>query len=249
MTIHKSSVFFQFVFAVFVVVIGLMIPVHAQVQEPLLTNLEFAEQCRAEGWDVDFLNTGAAAGFLSDEEKNHILATNMARTNPTKYAELYVKEVMSYYQGKELIYPGEIPIMTKEGKTPVLQLYRQMLKTQPMGILFPSPGMSLAAQNHADSQIKNGKVGHGPRNASSKRLLQYGQWQISMGENISYGPQSGHRSLIALLIDDGVRSRGHRKNIFNKEYNRIGVGSAPHKKYRWSFVITYAAEYVEKEGE
>lgn len=211
----------------------------------MMTNAEYVIQCKTDGWDADYLNTGSSADYLTDEEKNIILATNMVRTNPGKFAELYVSEVIGYYQGKLLIYPSETPIMTREGKAPAVQLYNVLLKTKPMGILFPSLGMSKAAVEHAQSQSKNGRTGHGFRNATGKRLMKYGQWQVCMGENISYGPQSGHRALIALLIDDNVRSRGHRKNILNKNFNRIGVGSSPHKRYRWSFVITYACEYVE----
>jgi len=211
----------------------------------VMTNTEYVVKCKSDGWDADYLNTGALAYFLNDEEKNMILATNMVRTDPQKFAELYVKEIIGYYQGKLLIYPSEPPIKTKEGKTAALQLHKLLLKTSPMGILFPSPGMSKASKDHALSQGQNGRTGHGFRNASSKRLLQYGQWQICMAENISYGSQSGHRALISLLIDDNVRSRGHRKNILNKDFNRIGVGSSEHKRYKWSFVITYSCEYVE----
>jgi hypothetical protein len=243
--IFENKMMRFFFLCVFLFTVLFFCPDTSGQNQGMMSNAEYVSQCKSDGWDADYLNTGANADFLNDEEKNLILATNMVRTDPQKFAELYVKEVIGYYQGKLLIYPSETPIMTKEGKTPALQLYKSLLKTTPIGILFPSPGMSTASKDHALSQSKNGRTGHGFRNASSKRLLQYGQWQVCMGENISYGPQSGHRALIALLIDDNVRSRGHRKNILNKQFNRIGVGSAEHKRYRWSFVVTYACDYVE----
>jgi uncharacterized protein YkwD len=235
-------------FVVFMTIALFIFPIHDASSQTagMMSNSEYAEYCKLQGWDVNYLNTGANAPFLNDEEKNMILATNMVRTNPAKFADLYVKEISNYYQGKMLVYPGETPIITREGKTAVLQLHKVLLKTKPMGILFPSPGMSQAAVDHAKSQSKNGKTGHGPRNASSKRLNSHGQWQVCMGENISYGPTSGHRALLNLLIDDGVRSRGHRVNILNPKYNKIGVGSETHKRYRWSFVATYACEFIEK---
>ena len=36
------------------------------------------------------------------------------------------------------------------------------------------------------------------------------------GENINYGwDLTGKSTLLSLAVDDGVKSRGHRKNIFN----------------------------------
>ncbi len=236
----------KFVCIVFFVFVALFSYAQQNPVKRGVTNKEYAEQCKADGWDVDLLNTGANAEFLTDEEKNMILATNMVRTNPPKFAELYVKEVAGFFQGRNLVYPTEMPVITKEGKSAAVQLYKELQKTKPVGILFPSHGMSAASRKHAYDQAKSGKVGHGRRNETNKRLSEFGTWQVCMGENIAYGFESGHRALIALLIDDGVRSRGHRKNILKKEYNRIGVGSAAHKKYRWSFVVTYACDYVEK---
>ncbi len=210
-----------------------------------LTNSQYASLCRADGWNVDELNTGLNSGYLTEEEKNLILATNMVRTDPAKFAELYVKEVIGYYNGKYLMYPGETPILTKEGRTPATQLYRQLMSINPMGILIPSPGMSKAARNHAQSQSISGQTGHGPTNSLSKRLNQQGTWHKCMGENITYGPKYGHHAVLELLIDDNVRSRDHRRNILDTEYTFIGVGSATHKKYRWTFVVTYACAYTE----
>jgi uncharacterized protein YkwD len=35
--------------------------------------------------------------------------------------------------------------------------------------------------------------------------------------------------MIQLLIDDGVASRGHKKNIFSSDYKLVGVGIQTHK--------------------
>ena len=51
--------------------------------------------------------------------------------------------------------------------------------------------------------------------------------------------------MLSLLIDDGVPSSGHTKNILNKEYCIIGVGFDTHLKYDYSCTINYAREYQE----
>ena len=50
------------------------------------------------------------------------------------------------------------------------------------------------------------------------------------------------------MIDDGVKSRGHRKNIMNKDFKTTGIGFAnKHKLYGCECVLDYAGEYTEKE--
>ena len=45
---------------------------------------------------------------------------------------------------------------------------------------------------------------------------------------------------MALIVDDGVASRGHRENTFKEDFFFCGVGSAPHKEYGTSYVFDFA---------
>lgn len=58
-----------------------------------------------------------------------------------------------------------------------------------------------------------------------------------------YGSNKPLDVLISLAVDDGVRSRGHRTNIFNKNFVYIGMNSGYHKKYRISTVMNYSGSW------
>jgi uncharacterized protein YkwD len=48
------------------------------------------------------------------------------------------------------------------------------------------------------------------------------------------------------MIDDGVKSRGHRSNIFNPAFRTVGVGVADHKVYGKIIVFDYAGGFIGK---
>ena len=48
------------------------------------------------------------------------------------------------------------------------------------------------------------------------------------------------------MIDDGVSSRGHRKNIFSKDYKKVGISAAKHSEYEICCVLDYASQYTSK---
>ena len=62
------------------------------------------------------------------------------------------------------------------------------------------------------------------------------------GENISYGTTKPRDILIALAIDDGVESRGHRTNIFAEDWQEFGSCYGEHAGYRDMAVIVYRGE-------
>merc|ERR1711990_155079 len=79
-------------------------------------------------------------------------------------------------------------------------------------------------------------------------LLQPG---MVRGENIAYGKETAKEAIIELAIDDGVSKRGHRKNLFKKNFDLMGVCQGPHKTWKDMVVVMYGgkAENNEKEEE
>lgn len=179
-----------------------------------------------------------------------LIELNRVRSNPKKYAEEEIKPRLKLFEGKLYKVPGEIPILTNEGAPAVRECIDVLMKTKPMGLLELEKGLSLAAQWLADDQAETGNEGHYGSDGSSpfERMSRYGKLLITAGENCAYGPKTGREIVAQLLIDDGVPDRGHRLNILNKEFKKVGIGyndknNAP---YGAVSVMDFAGDYVSK---
>jgi uncharacterized protein YkwD len=189
------------------------------------------------------------AKFLLPLENAVVHEINMARTAPKDYASL-LEQRRKYYDKKILRLPGETPILTKEGVRAVVEAIRFLRSMKSIHSLTPSKGMSSGAKDHVKDQGSSSASQHKGSDGSqpSDRVNRYGTWEKSIGENISYGSHQARDIVLSLIIDDGVPSRGHRKNIFNPDFSVIGVACGPHPAYRMVCVITFAGGYKEKNG-
>lgn len=194
-----------------------------------------------------FTVQAADKDYLSDLENAVVKELNLARTNPAAYARLIDKE-KKFYKGKIIRKPGRIAMMTREGLSAVNEASKVLKKQKALPAFSVAEGLSKAAADHAREQSKTGATGHSGRGGSTpfQRMNRYGSWQHTAGENISYGFNEGRDVVMQLIIDDGVPSRGHRENIYNKEFKVIGVGCDKHPKFRFVCVIDFAGGYKEK---
>jgi uncharacterized protein YkwD len=62
---------------------------------------------------------------------------------------------------------------------------------------------------------------------------------------MTFGPATAHDVVAALLIDDGIADRGHRKNILDPEVGVVGISCGPHKSYRVMCDIVHAGGFVD----
>ena len=201
----------------------------------------------AKNWNIAALDTAANAIYLTAIEKDVILEMNKARTNPKKYAELYIQPRLRYFNGRNYSVPGQITIVTQEGGAAVHACITALNRAGSVGVLTPERGLSRAAKDHVTDQSMTGQVGHNgsDRSTPETRMRRYGTFGGSWtwGENIAYGDTNGREIVCSLLIDDGVPSRGHRTNIMNRAFTQTGVGFGTHTQYRTSCTIDYANGY------
>jgi uncharacterized protein YkwD len=154
---------------------------------------------------------------------------NLARTAPDEYAGL-LETRLGYYQGRE-------------GHEVVDEAVRFLKHATPLPALTFSEGLSRAALMHVLEQGPRGGRGHG--NPWS-RMDQFGQRGGYSGENIQYGAHEARGIVMSLIVDDGVRGRGHRKNIFAGNFHVVGVACGSHATYREMCVMDFASVFVER---
>jgi uncharacterized protein YkwD len=181
--------------------------------------------------------SSCSCAFANSEERVSATAIihelNLARQNPASY-------------GRFLQESSNIVSLSADKIRAVNEAIRFLRTAQPRAPLALSPGLCRAAADHCRDQAK-GAIGHNGSNRSNAagRINRYGIWQGAWAENISYGRRTARQIVVALIVDAGVRGRGHRKNIFNPRYHVAGAASGPHPRFGRICDIDFAGAYVE----
>ncbi|MDX1654075.1 MAG: CAP domain-containing protein [Candidatus Competibacteraceae bacterium] len=187
----------------------------------------------------------AGANYLSHREKSIIRETNAARSDPDQYVR-HLKDYRADFDGKVRKLPGNVRVMTQEGTAAVDEAIEFLQDQQPLPSLEPSRGLTKAARDHAEDIGFEGLLSHRGSDGSltPERVNRYGRWLDTVAENIAFGPVDGRRVVIRLIVDDGVPDRGHRRNIFNDQFNKVGVACEPHDSRLESVcVMVYAGGF------
>ena len=198
--------------------------------------------------DNNILNTAANANYLSQLEKEIIFEINKLRSNPAEYAEKYVAPLAKKYNRNILYYPEDKPLRTKEGVRALNECVRELRRQKSLPLVYPSEGLSKAAGDHVKDQSRTGRIGHfgSDRSNTKTRIERYGQWNIRIAENIAYGGITAQQIVIYLLIDDGVRDRGHRKTFLQPDFKMVGVATGKHPQFGTMSVMDFAGVFAEK---
>ena len=155
---------------------------------------------------------------------------NLVRINPQKF----LKTTLSPYLKKHTSY----------SKKYIKSLKRDLTKQTPLLPLNHQQDLHLFAKHHSKTTGKAGKVGHqsvGFKNYTkrTKKLIKIYSY---VGENIHYGSPDAKEIVIDLLIDDGIKDVGHRKNILSSTFIYASTSIQPHKKHRQNCVIEFGGK-------
>jgi uncharacterized protein YkwD len=168
-----------------------------------------------------------------------------ARVRPRAYAK-FLREYRGYFEGTLWKRPGRTPLRTEEGLAALDEAIAFLEAARPVGPLRFSEGLALAARRHAQDLGPRGGLEHVGSDGArlSVRVNRLGTWQGIIAENIGTLEEDARQLVIQLLVDDGVRERGHRHNLFNPDLHQAGAGTAPHRDYRTVTVIDYATGFI-----
>ena len=101
-----------------------------------------------------------------------------------------------------------------------------------------------ASKDHvldAGSKGIRGHVGSDKTNPRD-RITRYGEAVGFTAENISYVERGALEIVMQLYVDDGVKNRGHRANMINKNLRVVGIASGDHTKLDRITVFDYATD-------
>ena len=199
------------------------------------------------GWDTGTLSTGQGCDYLDELEREVLLHINMARSDPSRYAEEFLGPRLVFFDGDIYREPGRVAIATIEGAAALEDCIADMEDTDPVDPMLPSEVLTLAALDHAGDLSASGETGHVGSDGSlfSARIERYGEWRNTIGEVISYGPDTGREIVIGLLIDDGVDDDGHRRNLLNPDFMLVGIAVEEHSSYGNVCVIDFAGSFAQ----
>ncbi len=170
---------------------------------------------------IETTNTAKNVSYLTNEEKNIIWLCNLARFDGKLFSKTFLKE---YIEKNQVRYSGYVK-----------SLYSDLKRTKKLTLYKPDKKIYELAKEHALWCGKRGKTGHKKFQDRAKR-----SHHPKFAENAQYGYFMALDIVMDLLIDEGVETVGHRKNILSKEYRLIGVSIEPHKVYKYNCVMDFA---------
>jgi uncharacterized protein YkwD len=105
-----------------------------------------------------------------------------------------------------------------------------------------SDEMTLAAQDHCRDIGSQRLVSHIGTDKSQfwERVGRYGFFGGG-AENIAVGAATGMDFMLQFYIDEGLASKGHRKNIINPNYKYTGIASCKSATYGKMLIVVYAS--------
>lgn len=170
---------------------------------------------------------------------------NFARKNPLALIP-ELEGMLKCFKNKYFKIPGtNINIITHEGESAVKGAISFLNSQKPIAEFNESNGLYLASKDHVRDIGINGLASHEGTDGSRMcdRIEKYGEWHISIAENIGFDDSKARDIVINMIVDDGNSSRGHRNNIFSTDFKSIGVACGPHRDYKHVVVINFAVSY------
>lgn len=161
---------------------------------------------------------------------------NFARTHPQDYARRLLLQPVSDWER------ALGPDARAADPGAFAEAIDFLMRQTPLPPLSRDEILDAAALEHVEAQGPAGEIGHNGEDGErfDARLRRHGLQARIAAENIAYGPSTPSDVVRELIIDSGVASRGHRRNIFHPQLAAAGVACGPHRDYAVMCVMDFA---------
>ena len=177
--------------------------------------------------------------------KREVIAeSNRIRTNPKAYIPI-LEGYLKNFDGNLLTLPDKHEILeTEEGPRAYKEAIEFLKNQKPINVIEYDEEASKVALEYSKflSNSKEGQVED--ENQIEQRVEKYLDYDYSISENIDFGGSTGIEVIVNLLVDDGVKNRTHRENLFSDKYEYYGVGVFEHPDYDFCTVIDYFGDIL-----
>lgn len=166
-------------------------------------------------------NTAWFSLYMGRQVRQSIRFMNLSRMYGPKFSQIYIE-----------------PISNKGGYEN--SLIKTLCSQKAKNPLRPSPNLWGAAITHSIFSGITGGTGHSGYDGRFA-VFQPFSYGNATGENCDYGSRKGLNITLDLLIDKGIPALGHRRNILNPEFARVGAARFIHINYRLNTVFDYSS--------
>lgn len=164
---------------------------------------------------------GTDHSFLTNDEKEMVTEINLLRQNPKAYVP-YVDEYVAYRRS--------VGAADDDFRFAAEELKTQLSLLGPMTLLQPNAALYQVAKQHGEDNRQHNQLEHTGSDGSDPfdRVKRSGlkndvdeRGYFSPNENLVGGESSVRRSVLVLLIDAGISSRGHRRALLNPKWQYV----------------------------
>ncbi len=164
-----------------------------------------------------FLSKSPSFKDFSTEEQSVFYWVNYLRNDPSGFKTQVILPFLTLFPEAN----------TNYAKSLLKELDSQL----PLKLIEPSSFLGKETSKHAkDLALKQKTISHSSSDGRSfQQRMNDAQVSNCAGENILEGKKDALKSIIMLLIDQGVPDKGHRKALLNPDFNLMACSIYPKK--------------------
>eukprot|EP00347_Sterkiella_histriomuscorum_P015378 403357243 len=170
--------------------------------------------------------------------------TSQVRTDPTVLLP-HLDKLLKSFRGNVMYLDPRCGIQTNEGPAAVQEAIDFVKSVTPIGGLSWNDQLAQACKSHVEDIGPKGLCQHesstGETLSQKIEKITHQRLNGMIGENISFGESTAVSVVASLIIDDGVEGRGHRENIYTKQFTKIGCHTGPHSVYETMTCMVFSS--------